>query len=101
MKTKGLAVVIVGVVFLLLGSGAVQAQEKTIAFHDSQNMAEALKPHMGQNVVLMLHSGKEIQGKLEKVGANLVLISKLTGKDFYDAVIRIDQIEGFQLKVRP
>ena len=101
MKTKRLAVVIVGVVFLVLGSGVVRAQEKTIAFHDSNNMAEVLKPHVGQNVLLMLQSGKELQGKLEKVGANLVLISKLTGKDFYDAVIRIDQIEGFQLKVRP
>ena len=101
MKAKNVAVIVLTVSLLALGSVSALAQEKTVAFHDSQNMAEVLKQYAGQNVTLMLQSGKELQGKLEKVGAQLVLVSKIVGKEFYDAVVRIDQIEGFQLKVRP
>jgi hypothetical protein len=101
MMRKTAVLAVLGVMLAVSAPPVLWAEEKAIVFHDTHDIAEALKPHVGQHVYLMLQSGKEIQGKLEKVGAQLVLLTKLSGKEFYDAAIRIDQIEGFQLKVRP
>jgi len=47
-----------------------------------------------------LGSGGEIEGTVAKVGDHLVYISKLTGKDFYDSIVRIDHIDAVTYRAR-
>jgi hypothetical protein len=58
-------------------------------------MASALKRLEGRAVKIRLAGqGEEISGKLQKVGKDLVHVSDLAGREFYDAIIRIDQISA-------
>lgn len=45
-------------------------------------------------------SGEAIEGTVASVGNQLVHVEKLTGKDFYDAVICIDKITSVTIKAR-
>ena len=54
----------------------------------------------GKRVALRLASGEEIEGTVTIVGNFLVHISKLSGKEFYDAVVSIDKISAVRMKMR-
>lgn len=51
-------------------------------------------------VELTLTNGKSYTGQLGPVGNHTVLLTKLAGKDFYDALIRIDDIAAVEMRVR-
>lgn len=61
---------------------------------DDAVMTTVLNQSKGQNVVLRLYSGTELSGKLSEVGEIAVRVTELTGKDFYEAVVRTDNIEA-------
>jgi len=48
----------------------------------------------------MISAGESIEGIIEKVGDHFVLITKLSGKDFYDALVRIDEVKAVVFKAR-
>jgi len=50
--------------------------------------------------LLRLESGEEIEGTVTMVGNALVQISRLAGKDFYDAVVSMDKISAVRMKMR-
>jgi small nuclear ribonucleoprotein (snRNP)-like protein len=69
-------------------------------FDTSFSLADNLKMYKGKNLIVHLKSGKTLQGIVKAVGTNTVHLEKLTGKDFYDALIRIDQITAIEAKFR-
>jgi hypothetical protein len=78
-----------------------QKQESKMQIEDTETIATFLKRLEGKPVRLRLAGGgDEIAGKLVKVGANLAYLSELSGREFFDAVIRIDQIAAVVLQVR-
>ncbi len=58
---------------------------------------EALKK---KPVTLRLGTGEEITGTVAEIGDNAVLISGLSGKDFYDALVLFDSISAVIYKAR-
>jgi hypothetical protein len=42
----------------------------------------------------------EISGKLQAVGEQVIQVSRIAGRDFYDAIVRIDSIETVMVRVR-
>jgi len=54
----------------------------------------------GQHIELTLANGKAYAGQLGTVGAHTMIVTKLSGKDFYDALIRIDDVSSIELRVR-
>jgi hypothetical protein len=58
----------------------------------NDTMRTVLEKQVGQIVDLRMKSGEKIGGKLDKVGDKLVLVSQLTGAEFFDAVVDIDNI---------
>ena len=76
------------------------AEEKKYDLNPAFGIKDILKEYTGKRVYVRMDSGEEMQGIVAKVGDQLVHISSLAGKDFYDAAIRIDRISAVTFKVR-
>ncbi len=96
-------------VLLLLALSVIypaQAQPRSVApvdgakFDPSSTIKDNLKIYTGKDVVIHLRSGKSLQGYVKAVGDHLIHIEKLSGKDFYDALIRIEDITAIEAKFR-
>jgi ABC-type phosphate/phosphonate transport system substrate-binding protein len=61
---------------------------------------EALQANVGKRVLLRLQAGEDIDGTVVAVTAGTVHIARLTGKDFYDAVVSLDKISAVIFKAR-
>jgi hypothetical protein len=61
---------------------------------------DVLHENIGKRVIVRLETGENLEGTVTKVGELVVHIAKLSGKDFYDAVVRIDRISAVIFKVR-
>jgi hypothetical protein len=76
------------------------AEETKFELKAGTTMKEVLTENTGKRVAIRLGSGEEIEGTVTMVGTTLVHISRLAGKDFYDAVVGIDKISAVRVKVR-
>jgi hypothetical protein len=59
-----------------------------------------LTQQTGQLVDLRLKSGEKIGGKIEKIGDKLVHLSQLTGAEFFEAVVVIDDISAVVVRAK-
>jgi hypothetical protein len=84
----------------------VQAEAKSatplegIKFNTAEQVGDNLKLFLGKDVFVHLRSGKTFQGYVKSVGNGVVHLEKLAGRDFYDALIRIDEISAIEAKFR-
>ena len=69
-------------------------------FNVQTTTTKNLKALIGEIITLQLASGQEIQGKVKDSGDSLLHIEELSGKDFYDALISINQISAIIMQVR-
>ena len=92
----GVVIVIVG---LVLSQGFAIADEKA-EFSPFVGMKENFLVNVGKRISVRTESGDTIDGIIARVGDHNVHISKLSGKDFYDAIVRIDKIESFTFRAR-
>jgi hypothetical protein len=69
-------------------------------FSVSGSIADNLKTYVGKDVVIYLRSGKYFQGQVKAIGDQLMHLEKIAGKDFYDALIRIEDITAVEAKFR-
>jgi hypothetical protein len=94
-------------VSLLLGVGATMVPATTIHAEDakfelqaSATMKEVLADRVGKRTVLRFRSGEDIDGTVTMVGNGLVHVTRLAGKDFYDAVVDIGTISAVIFQAR-
>jgi hypothetical protein len=59
-----------------------------------------LEKFLGQRVTISLIGGGELQGVISKVGATALYLAELTGKEFFDAVVRLDHVSAVTVKMR-
>ena len=94
-------IVAVFVVVICLGfSQIVLAQEMKFELNKGFGMKEILASHEGKRVAIRLDGGEELEGVVTRVGDQLVHFSKLSKREFYDAVIRIDKINAMIFRAR-
>ncbi|MBI5848014.1 MAG: hypothetical protein HZB31_08715 [Nitrospirae bacterium] len=84
----------------LMGVSMVSAEETKFELNPQFSVKEVLASQVGKRVAVKTDGGESLEGTVTKVGDQLVHIAKLSGKDFYDAVVRIDRISSLVLKVR-
>ena len=96
------AMVVTGSLMFAAAPARAQAPaEKAVRFEESDGVASLLKRLEGRVVkVRLAGSGEEISGKVQKVGKDLVHLSDLGGREFYDALIRIDQVSAVVVQAR-
>jgi hypothetical protein len=68
------------------------------------DVAETLQANLarcvGQKVELVLVSGKSLVGTVKAVGTAGVHLGALEGKEFYDALVRTDQISAVVVRAK-
>jgi small nuclear ribonucleoprotein (snRNP)-like protein len=69
-------------------------------FDTASSIKDNLKTYVGKDVVIHLRSGKSLQGYVKAIGDHLVHLEKLSGRDFYDTLIRIEDITAIEAKFR-
>lgn len=80
---------------------AQAGQEKKMQIEETETIATFLKRLEGKPVRLRLAgSGEELSGKLVKVTPDVVHLAELSGREFFDALIRIDQVAAVLVQTR-
>ena len=90
---------------LFSSTGVVEAKSKIVpiegvAFNVEASMADNLKTLVGKKINVTLDSGTTFYGTLTKVGTHMIHLEKLDRKDFFDALIRIEQISAIDVMFR-
>ena len=98
--TRRLTGVVIGSLFALTLAAPLFADDQPLTVQGNQPIRETLQQKTGARVTLQLLGGQELSGKLAEVGETAVHLSELTGKEFYDAVIRLDHISAIVLRMR-
>ena len=88
-------------VFAVLCLGCINlfAQGK-INLQSSDTMHDVLERNVGQVIELRLKSGEKIGGKVAKLGDRVVHLSQLSGAEFYDAAVAIDDVAAVVIRVK-
>ena len=79
----------------------VMADEATTVDLNSPDVLKsALEQQVGKRVKLKLESGQDVEGKVAKVGSHAVQLAELTGMEFFDATVKLEDIAAVIVKVR-
>ena len=76
----------------------VALADGTVGFQAADTTASVLKRQAGQRVELRLKSGEKLGGKVEAVGDKAVHLSGVTGQEFFDAVVVLDDISAVLIR---
>jgi hypothetical protein len=77
----------------------VAAQGK-FQIESADTIKSVLERQIGKAIRPRLQSGEEVGGTVTKVGDHVVHLSELAGREFFDAVVRIDGISAVILRTR-
>ena len=79
-----------------LGATAL-AQEK-VGFTPDDTIASVLTRQKDKRVELVLKSGEKLTGTIAGVGSKTVHVQALAGREFFDAVVAIDDISAVVIR---
>ena len=112
MMKKATVLSLLGIAIALLFSTALFALPKEVAaqskveaikgmsYNVNSSMADNLKSLVGKKVSVTIDSGKTFTGFVKEVGEHMLHLEKLVGKDYYDALIRIEDISAIEAMFR-
>ncbi|MBU0675174.1 MAG: hypothetical protein KJ950_11070 [Proteobacteria bacterium] len=112
MNKNGLNVILLKIVLALLVwpavlmlTGEAKAAPtvvpvKDAAFNVNAGMVDNLKMYVGKKITITLDSGNVFTGLVKEVGNHLVHLEKLEGKEYFDALILIEQITAIESRFR-
>ena len=88
------------VVLVLALITAAVAQEAKMSIVNEDTIRTVLSKQVGKQVTLKLDSGEELGGVVRTVGEHVVHIEKISGKEFFDAIVDLDEVAAVILRVR-
>ena len=99
------ALIILLCVTILMLPTEVEAKTKIvviegISYNVDLSLTDNLKSLTGKKIYVTLDSGKTFTGFVKKVGNHLMHLEKLDGKDYFDALIRIENISAIDTRFR-
>ena len=100
MNVRGIFLAVAFVIGLVIASQGIATAQEKASFNPSLSLKDNLASNVGKRVSLMISSGESLEGTIEKVGDHFVLISKLSGKDYFDALVRIDELKAVVFRAR-
>lgn len=105
MQCLVISLVVVCCGFMLPFGSRVQAQPKVVGvegvnYNVNASMADNLKSLTGKRIVVTLNSGKAFTGNVKEIGNHLVHLEKLEGKEYFDALILIQDISAIDTRFR-
>ena len=101
----GITIAILFLVVFFALPAQVEAKSKVVAiegmsYNVNASMGDNLKSLVGKKVLVTCASGKTLSGFVKKVGNHLIHIEKLGGKEYFDALIRIENICAVEAQFR-
>lgn len=100
MILKKLIIVAVVIAALFSAVQNVNAAEEKTDFNAYIGIRENLLLNVGKRVAVRITAGDSIEGTITKVGDHAVQLSRLSGREYSDAIVRIDRIEAIIYKTR-
>ncbi len=85
-------------IFCLLAVSA--PAENNVDLQPNDTMQMILQRQIGQPIELRMKSGEKIGGKLEKLNEKFALLTQLTGAEYFDAVIVLDDIAAVVVRAK-
>ena len=86
-----------GVIAAVVTCSSLLAQEKS-TLQPNTTFLSILQGNVGKTVELRLNGGEKIGGKVEQVNDNLVLLSRLTGAEFFDGFVSVKDISAVVIR---
>ena len=71
-----------------------------MAYKVNATLADNLKALTGKKINVTLDSGSTFTGTVKAVGKGLLQLEKLEGKEYFDALVRIDDISAIDTRFR-
>ncbi len=78
----------------------VFAEEQTLDLNSPDAIKHALEQQVGKRVKVKLESGQDLEGKVAKVGTHAAQLTELSGMEFFDATVKIEEIAAVIVRVR-
>lgn len=93
---------IVSSVIVPFGPNLVHAQAQSIKIElaAADDVKSILNKIGNKPVTLVLLSDKEISGKISNITDRLIHLTDLAGKDYYDAIVKIENIQAVIIRAR-
>ena len=88
---------LLGIVVAAVTCSSLLAQEKA-ALQPNATVLSILQGNTGKTVELRLNCGEKIGGKVEQVNDNVVLLSHLTGAEFFDGFVNLKDISAVVIR---
>jgi hypothetical protein len=85
---------------LALLATALLAQEARLPVSGQDTVRTVLQRQQGKAVILKLDSGDDVGGKVRLVGDHVVHLEQLTGQEFYDAAVDLEEVAAVIVRVR-
>jgi hypothetical protein len=85
------------VITAVLASSTLLAQEKA-SLPPNATILSILQGNTGKAVELRMNSGEKIGGKVEQANDSLVLLSHLTGAEYFDGFVNIKDISAVVIR---
>ena len=103
MMAMLLCAAVVGASFLANvpgGLSTANADEQGFDLNAPEVIKHALEQQVGKRVKVRLKGGQDLEGKVAKVGTHAVLLTELTGMEFFDATVKLEEVSAVIVKVR-
>lgn len=94
------AVLLLCCAVMLCFAGLAAAEDRKLEIRPASTIAEVLGGLAGASVDLTLNSGTTLSGKVGSVQQHVMVLAELRGKEFYDAVVKIEDISAVSVRVR-
>ncbi len=79
---------------------SVAAEEAVLDLNSPDVIKHALEQQLGKRVKVKLESGQDLEGKVAKVGSHAVHLSELSGMEFFDATVKLEEVAAVVVRVR-
>ena len=96
MKSKYLILPAVFIFCILGSTGWAEA----IDLQPNDTVQSILQRQMGQPIELRMKSGEKIGGKLERLNDKVVHLTQLTGAEYFDAAVAVDNIAAVIVRAK-
>ena len=95
-----LSIGLLGACPVVVHAGQPMVAVEGASFTINASMSQNLKSFIGKKINVTLDSGNVVSGIVKDVGDHLLHLEKLDGKEFYDALSRIEDIGAFDSRFR-
>ena len=88
---------VLAVIVVVLASSTLLGQEKA-SLQPNATILSILQGNTGKTIELRMNSAEKIGGKVEQVNDSLVLLSHLTGAEYFDGFVNLKDISAVVIR---